>query len=70
MKRRWLMIRAGDVAALMVLAAIVAALLFSGVLPVQLRSNWGFGRDWRCFYPGQGEPVCVKQVAPDRHGKG
>ena len=24
------------------------------------RSNFGFGSDWHCTYPGKGGPVCIK----------
>jgi ABC-type sugar transport system permease subunit len=26
------------------------------------RTNFGFGPDWVCTNPGQGDPVCVKQT--------
>jgi hypothetical protein len=38
----------GDIAGLAILAAILAVLLFLGgviVIPIQMHSNWGFGKD-------------------------
>jgi len=26
-----------------------------------LQSNKGFGPEWDCTYPGQGDPVCIKK---------
>jgi hypothetical protein len=32
-----------------------------------LHANRGFGPDWDCTYPGYGEPICVKRVAPAKN---
>ncbi len=60
--------RPGDVRAIVLLVAILAALIF-GV--VEIRSpiigkptSWGFGPEWDCVNPGKGDPVCVKKVEP------
>jgi hypothetical protein len=58
--------RPGDIASLALLAAVLVALvLLVGLvgMPIQLHSNWGFGRDWHCIYAGQADPVCVKDVS-------
>jgi hypothetical protein len=66
----WPPLRAGDVAAIVLLAAIIGVVLlvFIGFPSVpRLRDHWGFGLDWECSSPGQGEPVCVKKP-PARQG--
>jgi hypothetical protein len=59
----WQLPRRGDIAALALLAAFLAALIFHGASPVQPLSNWGFGKDWRCVFVGRGEPVCIKDTS-------
>jgi hypothetical protein len=61
-------VRRGDV-----LAIILAIVLISGLgvlaslgrwnLPWTLLGNFGFGSDWRCIWPSEGEPLCIKQPA-------
>lgn len=65
----WPPLRRGDIAAVVLLAAILAALLFGGMLPIQLHSNWGFGKDWHCTFAGKGDPVCIKVVSPRQPDK-
>jgi hypothetical protein len=61
---RWHAFRRVDVVAFLLLAVLVAA-----VLAVYVRfpfgvGNWGFGPDWECISPGQGDPVCTKKPMP------
>ncbi len=55
--------RPGDVAAFLLVLAIVGILLFKYALfPSQDRTvNAGLGPEWDCTYPGKGEPICIKK---------
>jgi hypothetical protein len=57
-KMNWRLLTRGDIAAIVLLLALLAFLFFS--LTGKQRSNLGFGPEWECTYPG-GEPVCVKK---------
>jgi hypothetical protein len=64
---RWFVLRRGDVLAILVSAAIlvIVAIALAKAPPYFGRTgNFGFGPDWGCSYPGDGEPVCVKKPAP------
>jgi hypothetical protein len=65
---RWRTLRCGDLAAVLLLAAIMGIVAIAVVkFPNFSRTgNFGFGPDWECSYPGKGEPVCVKKPAPSR----
>ena len=38
-----------------------------GLSGVAWLPNFGFGSDWHCTWPGNGEPVCVKDKEPATH---
>jgi hypothetical protein len=46
-----------------IVIAVVAVVLVKFPNPYQASSNWGFGPEWHCSYPGGGEPVCVKETS-------
>jgi hypothetical protein len=49
----------------MTAAAVIAVMCVAwamGYIPRFAKfSNWGFGSDWDCTYPGKGDPVCIKR---------
>lgn len=56
--------RRGEIASIVVIAVIIAAVCFIWVK--YPRMSWmvgtaGFGPDWDCTRPGQGDPVCIKK---------
>jgi hypothetical protein len=54
----------GAACALALLAVIIFA---SFVRPMGLaKTNYGFGPEWDCVYPGQGGAVCIKHAPPAR----
>src|SRR5438105_2073131 len=66
MRSPWTMLRLGDLAAIALFVAIigvVGVLAFYGLALGKFPgpSNWGFGADWECTYPGRGDPVCLKR---------
>ena len=64
---RWFVLRRGDVLVILVSAAIlvIVAIALGKAPPYFGRTgNFGFGPDWGCSYPGDGEPICVKKPAP------
>jgi hypothetical protein len=46
-------------------AAIIAILAATAIallrLPYPGMLGWGFGPEWSCSHPGQGDPVCVRE---------
>ena len=49
------------------LILVVAILVGVAVLPRKPPSStngaaWGFGPEWECSYPGDGDPVCIKRT--------
>jgi len=50
--------RRGEIVAFLVLVFTVAVCALAALWPDD--TNWGFGTDWRCSFPGRGDPVCVK----------
>ena len=60
----WIHLRfhARELAAIVVVAAVVAVFLALTFLPYR-SPNFGFGPEWDCTSPGQGESVCVKRGA-------
>jgi predicted membrane metal-binding protein len=57
---RWRAFRFGDVAAVLLLAAVLVMMLVAFVDLPGLTGNWGFGPGWECSNPGKGGPVCLK----------
>ena len=58
----------GDVLAILLAIALVGGFMVLASLgrwnlPWSLLGNFGFGSDWRCTWPGKGEPICIKQPA-------
>jgi hypothetical protein len=58
---RWFVLRHRDVLVIVVSAATLA---IATVELVKAPPYFGFGPDWECSYPGDGEAVCVKKHAP------
>jgi hypothetical protein len=50
---------------ILLLGALATAFLLRPDLFIP--ANRGFGPDWDCTYPGKGEPICVKRVAPAKN---
>jgi hypothetical protein len=71
MKWPWLFPTSQDVLTVMVVIVMIAVGygLFSFALkypnPDVIRSNYGFGPNWRCTVVPGGEPVCVKKLPQD-----
>jgi hypothetical protein len=65
MKWPWLSPTPRDVLIVIVMVAIGYG-FFSFALknpyPDVIRSNYGFGPDWRCTAVPSGEPVCIKKL--------
>jgi len=52
-----------DIAAILLLIAVAGGLLFVHVVAPKLgSSNSGFGPNWECTNPGEGESVCIKKL--------
>jgi hypothetical protein len=54
-----------DIAAILIVVVLAAAGLAVMGRFDWISLNWGFGPDWTCTHPGQGEPICIKE-APAR----
>jgi hypothetical protein len=57
---RWHALERRDVMAILLLAVFLAAAAASYV---GFTGNGGFGPDWDCTNPGEGDAVCVKKPA-------
>ena len=61
----WRLLRSGDIAAALLMAALIGTLFVVYVLFPNLgwpfKTNQGFGPDWDCTYTGSGDPVCIKR---------
>jgi hypothetical protein len=55
--------KAGDIAAILLGAALFGAVAFAAIKYNDGRSrpNFGFGPEWDCAYAGHGDPVCIKR---------
>lgn len=53
----------GNIAAILLLIAIVALLTFVSLKP-SATSDHGFGKEWECTPLPKGEPVCIKKPSP------
>jgi len=52
-----------DIAAILLLVAVAGGWLFVHVAAPKLSlSNSGFGPNWECTNPGEGESVCIKKL--------
>jgi hypothetical protein len=58
----WRLWKRGDFAAVLFAAAILLGMLVFGARlhNANWRSNSGFGPDWDCTNPGEGDAVCIK----------
>jgi hypothetical protein len=61
----WLPPRRRDIACIFAVIIVVGIFVFVFTkypyVGWMANKGWGFGPDWNCSYPGQGEPVCIKR---------
>ena len=52
-----------DLIGIVLVVAFLAVVLFTSLMGPDMRRrvNFGFGPEWDCFYPGKGDPICVKK---------
>ena len=63
----YLRLRKAREVGVILLVILVSAAALAGTAYMQASgraTNWGFGPEWRCSWPGKGGPVCVRRVAP------
>jgi hypothetical protein len=59
----WPYLRRGDMAGILLMAVVLAALVFVLLFfPQPLEQNFGFGPEWQCTRMGEGDPICVRLV--------
>jgi hypothetical protein len=60
----WRLLTRRDVLGILAAVAILAVLAFAYVaFPISgAGSHWGFGPDWDCTHPGEGDPICIKKM--------
>ena len=65
----WPYLTRRDIAGVGLVILLLGGLAIAFLLRPQffLQANHGFGPDWDCTYPGKGEPICVKRVAPAKN---
>jgi hypothetical protein len=59
----WRLWTAKQIAGCMVVVVLVAGVLAFKYAYPNWHQNFGFDRDWNCFKPMQGEPICLKKPA-------
>ncbi|MEZ2329491.1 hypothetical protein AB6802_07190 [Mesorhizobium sp. RCC_202] len=59
---RWPYLRRGDIAGILLMAAVFAVLGYVLLFHPLRDQNFGFGREWQCTSVGQGDPICVRLV--------
>ena len=64
----WLTLTGRDIGGILLALALLAAVVLASVTrPMVLaKTNYGFGPEWDCSYPGGGGPMCVKHAPPAR----
>ena len=66
-RMNWRLLTWQDVFGMVLMATLAVAFLMYYVehpsvgRPTKLDANFGFGPDWVCKDPGQGDPICVKK---------
>ncbi|AZO70580.1 MAG: hypothetical protein E5V92_18000 [Mesorhizobium sp.] len=56
-------LRRGDVAGILLMAVVLAAIVFVLLFfPQRGQQNFGFGPEWQCARMEQGDPICVRLV--------
>ncbi|RWA73248.1 hypothetical protein EN836_21855 [Mesorhizobium sp. M1C.F.Ca.ET.193.01.1.1] len=62
----WPYLRRGDIAGILLMAVVLAALVFLLLLfPQGQQQNFGFGPEWQCARMEKGDPICVRLVDRD-----
>ena len=57
--------RRGDIAGILLMAAVFALIGYAALFHPLPDGNFGFGPEWQCAPVGKGEPICVKLVDKD-----
>jgi hypothetical protein len=59
----WPYLTRKDIVGILLAIAILLAIFLAYLARVYWGDvpNWGFGPEWECTNPGQGEPVCVRR---------
>jgi hypothetical protein len=54
-----------DIGGILLLVVFLGVVLLACVLGPQMtaKTNYGFGPEWNCSFPGKGTPICIKRVA-------
>ncbi|WFP61877.1 MULTISPECIES: hypothetical protein [unclassified Mesorhizobium] len=59
----WPYLRRGDVAGILLMAVVLAAIVFVLLFfPQTGQQNFGFGPEWQCARMEKGDPICVRLV--------
>jgi hypothetical protein len=60
----WRLLQRRDFVAILLAIAVLGVVFFGYVKASSSdrKSNWGFGPEWTCTNPGDGERVCVKKT--------
>jgi hypothetical protein len=61
----WPYLRRGDIAGILLMAAVFAVLGYALLFHPLRYGNFGFGPEWQCTPVGKGDPICVKLVDKD-----
>jgi hypothetical protein len=58
-------VKRGDIVGVVLVIVFLAIVLVASLVGPDIRRkvNFGFGPEWDCFYPGKGDPICVKNPA-------
>jgi hypothetical protein len=61
----WYELTIKDVLGLLLVAVLLAVFAYTAVEYALFRgrTNFGFGPEWECSYPGKGDPICIKRPA-------
>lgn len=64
-KMNWPHLRHGDIAGIIVIVIMLAAIVVMGLGFPRLgqKHNFGFGPEWECERMENGDPICVKRPA-------
>jgi hypothetical protein len=61
----WPLLTRKDITGILAAIALLALFVFVALVghaTLGQQTNWGFGPEWECTYPGKGDPVCIKRV--------
>jgi len=59
---RWPHFRRGDIAGILLMAAVFALIGYAALFHPLRDQNFGFGPEWQCAPVAKGDPICVKLV--------